>query len=126
MNKKGVSPVIATLLLVVIAVAAAAVTYSFVLGFFGTYQAAQPSGSYISVDSAGAGSISVRNTGISTVAISAIYLDDGTLVWSGNAQVQPKSFGVVNFDASGIAGYHRLKVVCADGAIAWSETVNFG
>jgi flagellin-like protein len=36
MNKKGVSPVIATLLLIVIAVAAAVVTYTFVMGFVGT------------------------------------------------------------------------------------------
>jgi flagellin-like protein len=35
-NKKGVSPIIATLLLIVIAVAAAVVTYSFVMGITGT------------------------------------------------------------------------------------------
>ncbi|MEN3052174.1 MAG: archaellin/type IV pilin N-terminal domain-containing protein, partial [Candidatus Methanosuratincola petrocarbonis] len=40
--KKGVSPIIATLLLIVIAVAAAVVTYSFVMGFIGT--STNPSG----------------------------------------------------------------------------------
>jgi flagellin-like protein len=41
-NHKGVSPIIATLLLIAIAVAAAVVTYAFITGFIGT-NAQQPS-----------------------------------------------------------------------------------
>ncbi|RLE66077.1 MAG: type IV pilin, partial [Thermoprotei archaeon] len=37
-NKRGVSPVIAVLLLIVIAVAAAVLTYLWVLGYIGTVQ----------------------------------------------------------------------------------------
>ncbi|MEM2525690.1 MAG: archaellin/type IV pilin N-terminal domain-containing protein, partial [Candidatus Methanomethylicaceae archaeon] len=39
-NKKAISPIIATLLLIVITVAAAVVTYTFVMGFVGTGTAA--------------------------------------------------------------------------------------
>ncbi|MCX8196691.1 MAG: hypothetical protein N3F67_06465, partial [Acidilobaceae archaeon] len=35
-NRKGISPIIATLLLIVITVAAAVVTYTFTMGFVGT------------------------------------------------------------------------------------------
>ena len=38
MNKKGISPVIATLLLIIIAVAAAILTYLWVTGYIGTLQ----------------------------------------------------------------------------------------
>jgi len=50
-SKKGVSPIIATLLLIVIAVAAAVVTYSFVMGFIGTGTASQGQQGQLSMDS---------------------------------------------------------------------------
>jgi flagellin-like protein len=81
-NKKGVSPIIATLLLIVIAVAAAVVTYSFVMGIAGTttgtniaqgqltYDAysVTKSGNYYLV------AAYIRNTGGRTVDLNSTYV----------------------------------------------------
>src|SRR5512137_1507750 len=85
MNKKGVSPIIATLLLIVIAVAAAVVTYAFVTGFIGTAGgSAQQTGS-MSFDIAQINpdnsiTVIVRNTGtkaltLTTAAGGAFYVN---------------------------------------------------
>ncbi|MCQ5341163.1 MAG: type IV pilin [Candidatus Methanomethylicia archaeon] len=87
MNKKGVSPVIATLLLIVIAVAAAVVTYTFVMGFVGTstasastaqgqltYDAYKVEGIYGNANI----TIYLRNIGGKAVTVSAVYVA-GTL-----------------------------------------------
>lgn len=76
--KKGVSPIIATLLLIVIAVAAAVVTYSFVMGFIGT--STNPSGqqgrlnldSYVLYENSF--SIYARNIGTKEVEVDAVYI----------------------------------------------------
>jgi flagellin-like protein len=85
-NRKGVSPIIATLLLIVIAVAAAVVTYAFVSGFIGktTSSATGTSGSMsmdsYAVGSAGAGTNNIvtmymRNTGSTTLTIASAYVN---------------------------------------------------
>jgi len=79
-NKKGVSPIIATLLLIVIAVAAAVVTYSFVMGFIGGVgpagggQAAFVVDSY-SVNPSVNATVYIRNTGTKTVTLAAVYIN---------------------------------------------------
>jgi len=87
LNRKGVSPIIATLLLIVIAVAAAVVTYSFVMGFLTPGGTTTPQG-VLSVDSynfATNGSetltVYIRNSG-QTVTCSAVYVN-GTLLSTG-------------------------------------------
>ncbi|MCC6013862.1 MAG: hypothetical protein LM593_05795 [Candidatus Verstraetearchaeota archaeon] len=91
MNKKGVSPVIATLLLIVIAVAAAVVTYTFVMGFVGTTTTSTPpiTTERIIVEAVGVDTanqnvtyVYVRNVGSTTVNVTAIYLVryDGVVV----------------------------------------------
>ncbi|NHV45447.1 MAG: type IV pilin [Candidatus Verstraetearchaeota archaeon] len=83
MNKKGVSPVIATLLLIVIAVAAAVVTYTFVMGFVGTstasastaqgqltYDAYKVEGTYGNANI----TIYLRNIGGKAVTVNAVYV----------------------------------------------------
>ena len=81
MNKKGVSPVIATLLLIVIAVAAAVVTYTFVMGFVGTSTASTLQGqltydAYKVEGTTGDANITIylRNIGGKAVTVNAVYV----------------------------------------------------
>jgi flagellin-like protein len=83
-NKKGVSPIIATLLLIVIAVAAAVVTYAFVTGFIGT-ATSQPNQletmtiDYGSITSATNIIAYVRNTGTKPEILGVAYVDNGLI-----------------------------------------------
>ena len=87
MNKKGISPVIATLLLIIIAVAAAILTYLWVTGYIGTLQ--QQGGTEglherIRIEAVGYNSstgtltIYVRNIGDVSTTIDAAYIIDHT------------------------------------------------
>jgi len=128
LNRKGVSPIIATLLLIVIAVAAAVVTYSFVMGFLTPGGTTTPQG-VLSVDSYNFASNStetltvyVRNSG-QTVTCSAIYVN-GTLLSSGytvNGTSNGGSFPaglavplVIDNTASWTNGQNTIKIVCTD------------
>jgi len=78
---KGVSPIIATLLLIVIAVAAAVVTYTFVMGFLGSTSGnTGPRGqlnydSYSGSPDVGNLVIYLRNTGIKSVTLDKVYVN---------------------------------------------------
>ena len=135
--RRGISPVIAVLLLIVIAVAAAVLTYIWVVGYMGTLQqqsGAQQLQEKIKVEGVGIGAggalntVYVRNIGDVTVDITDVYLIDP----SGNAQrydvsttganVAPGS--LVALDVSG-AGWtlaegvtYTIKVVTASGTEA--------
>ncbi|MEM4214662.1 MAG: archaellin/type IV pilin N-terminal domain-containing protein [Candidatus Methanomethylicaceae archaeon] len=83
LDRRGVSPIIATLLLIVIAVAAAVVTYTFVMGFVGTgtqtstnVQGQLTYDSY-SVNGTSSSSITayIRNTGGKAVVLNSVYVD---------------------------------------------------
>jgi len=86
MNRKGISPVIAVLLLVIIAVAAAILTYLWVLGYIGTVQreggteALQERIKIEGVDISGnyLVGVYVRNVGDVEATVNAIYLIDPT------------------------------------------------
>ncbi|RLE95487.1 MAG: flagellar biosynthesis protein FlaG [Thermoprotei archaeon] len=91
MNKKGVSPVIATLLLIIIAVAAAVLTYLWITGYLGTVQQQGGTESLqekIRIEgvsySGGTLYIYVRNIGDVRTVIGAVYVLDhtGTVRWS--------------------------------------------
>lgn len=78
-SKKGISPILATLLLIVIAVAAIVVTYAWVITFTGS--TTSQAGVLLDKDNVSWGSgspknitIYVRNKGISDAEISAIYV----------------------------------------------------
>ncbi len=77
--KKGISPILATLLLIVIAVAAVIVTYAWVMTF--TTTQTTTAGKMIKFDSAVINSVTdnaviyVRNTGTEVVTIDKIYVD---------------------------------------------------
>ena len=75
--KKGISPILATLLLIVIAVAAVIVTYAWVMTFTGT--TTQQGGvmlvkENVSWPDSGRISVVIRNTGTSNGKITAVYI----------------------------------------------------
>jgi flagellin-like protein len=78
-KKRGVSPVIATLLLIVIAVAAAVLTYIWVTGYMGTLQSqagAQQVQERIKIEAIDITNdkVYIRNIGETKVTIAAVYL----------------------------------------------------
>ena len=81
MNKKGVSPVIATLLLIIIAVAAAILTYLWITGYMGTLQAQSSTAQTqekIKIEavkaSTSAVTVYIRNVGDVVAKLDAIYV----------------------------------------------------
>jgi len=85
LNKKGVSPVIAVLLLIVIAVAAAILTYLWITGYIGTVQQAGGTGQLqekIKIEgvdySAGTVTVYIRNVGDVDLTVDALYVYDAT------------------------------------------------
>jgi flagellin-like protein len=137
-NKKGVSPIIATLLLIVIAVAAAVVTYAFVTGFIGTATAQSTQQGAMSIDTGtvtGAGTVAnpsiitvyVRNTGTKSEVLSTAYVDN---ILIAPASVTVTYQGVATSLAPGLtctvvvksttvnwadAAAHTVKIVASDG-----------
>ncbi len=125
---KGVSPIIATLLLIVIAVAAAVVTYTFVMGFLGTSsQNTGPSGqlTYDSYSVSGSSgnytyTIYVRNTGGKSVTVDQVYVDGSAGSWffgGGSNTLDVASVGTLYITNSSLnpAQWHTVKIVCIDG-----------
>ena len=144
-DKKGVSPIIAVLLLIVIAVAAAIVLYSYVMGFIGTTgtgtEIAQvrivvDEANITKWDSSVVVIAWVRNVGTLAVNITAIYLVDvnGTVVYAsgimdGARQLSAGSVAkVTSYTTSNMPSTHRryvVKVVTAEGAVAVSTPIRF-
>ena len=82
-KRRGVSPVIATLLLIVIAVAAAVLTYVWVTGYMGTLQSqagAQQVQERIKIEAIDItnNKVYIRNIGETKVTIAAVYLINST------------------------------------------------
>ncbi len=75
-SKKGISPILATLLLIVIAVAAVIVTYAWVLTF--TTTQTQQAGALLVKENvswpSGQIAIVIRNTGTASAKITAVYI----------------------------------------------------
>ncbi|MDH5811114.1 MAG: type IV pilin [Candidatus Verstraetearchaeota archaeon] len=93
LDRRGVSPIIATLLLIVIAVAAVVVTYTFVMGFVGTgtqtstnVQGQLTYDSY-SVNGTTSSSITayIRNTGGKAVVLNSVYVDGVKISYNSTA-----------------------------------------
>jgi flagellin-like protein len=106
-NRKGVSPIIATLLLIVIAVAAAVVTYAFVSGFIGktTSTATGTTGS-MSLDSyavaTGGGSVNmyIRDTGTTALSITTAYVNGvNATIANGPVAINPGTVELVTVNA---------------------------
>lgn len=136
-SKKGVSPIIATLLLIVIAVAAAVVTYSFVMGFIGT--STNPSGqqgqltydAYTFVendDNEYNLSVYIRNIGTKSVTISNCYiggvnindLSSPTSNPTSNLSIAPgttKLVSAITTQTINPGTGYTVRFVCTDGTI---------
>ncbi|MGC8936738.1 MAG: archaellin/type IV pilin N-terminal domain-containing protein [Candidatus Methanomethylicaceae archaeon] len=143
-DRKGVSPIIATLLLIVIAVAAAVVTYSFVMGIIGTSTTTGTGvQSRILIEAVTTNSttspfnitsIVVKNAGTLSTNITSAYLcrSDGTVFPNGvntsiNATIEPGASLVLN-NPLGTSGFtvdkttdFFVKVFTSDGASAVSQ-----
>jgi len=128
MNKKGVSPIIATLLLIVIAVAAAVVTYAFVTGFIGTAGGQAQTSGQMSVDSVSAsasgGTVTVwlRNSGTKVLdmntATAAMYVNNVKCTFAGATAFPVGS--VQQYNVTGVTGLTagvsgQLRIVATDG-----------
>jgi archaeal type IV pilus assembly protein PilA len=92
-ERKGISPIIATLLLILIAIAAGVIVYAYVVGFIGSTTTGQASGtSNISIDAASGKASSssvtayIRNIGGSTAQVTAFYVlsSTGSIVAGGS------------------------------------------
>jgi len=134
-KKKGVSPIIATLLLIVIAVAAAVVTYAFVTGFIGTSTASAKGGQGAMATDvafiAANGSIcaTIRDTGATVLTLAgapaAVYVNNvamptSVLTWQSNTLSPGATDNLViaNGTASGqwpSGTAVQVKVVATDG-----------
>ena len=131
--KKGISPILATLLLIVIAVAAVIVTYAWVMTF--TTTQTTTAGKMIKFDSAFINSttddatIYVRNTGTEVVTIDKIYVDgvDYTAKSTGLSSSQPlttNSIATVTLDAPlnfGPGATYKIKVTGP--GVFWEESI---
>lgn len=127
MNKRGVSPIIATLLLIVIAVVAAIVAYGFVMGFIDTSAVAANDQGILSFDAytvTGATTVDiyVRVTGVRVLAIQTAYIDSAPAVptvSSGSLTIQPGGVQLVTVTQAGATltdlSAHQLRIICSDG-----------
>jgi flagellin-like protein len=133
-SKKAVSPIIAVLLLIAIAVAAAVITYIWVMGFIGmaTTQRVTAQGQ-IQIEAVSFGSSSstlhVRNVGATTVTTDAIYVTDNTAGVTLATDTDPADVSAeitvgemeeITYNAAGFTRGHSytFKVVCTDGTVA--------
>jgi flagellin-like protein len=134
-NNKGVSPIIATLLLIVIAVAAAVVTYAFVTGFIGTatsnsLQQGAMSIDYGNITSATNIIVYIRNTGTKLEILSAVYVDNdpipaATVLFGIPGAIAPYTLApdgavvLVNITSASATwdnhALHIVKIVASDG-----------
>ena len=131
MKFRGIDPVIATLILIIIAVVAGVAVYGLVTGLVAQTVTQQSPGSIVidaaSVDTNGNGTVVVRNVGIQDTEVVAVYILDATdlsLLGSDTGLSQSVSAGGTasfnyNTNASPSSGeWVIVKVVTRDGAVA--------
>lgn len=135
-SRLGVSPIIATLLLIVIAVAGSVITYAFVSGFIGGASPEVPRAT-IAVDSIASNEshvlIYVRNTGNALANVDRVYVEQGgSLVMSEDvdAAIPPGMVQLVPIfkGALGSATAYTFKVVCEGTAMpaVYSSSIGGG
>lgn len=133
-SRKGISPILATLLLIVIAVAAVIVTYAWVLTFTGTQTTA--AGKMIKFDSAVINAASdqatvyIRNSGTEVVTIDKIYVDGTDYTSSATGlpatlDVESTSTVTLNGTLAGLdfspGGRYRVRITGP--GVTWEENV---
>ena len=135
MKYRAIDPVVATLILIIVAVVAGVTAYSFVTGFIAqtTTQAQSPSTIIIDGaeldDSDNSATIKVRNIGQKSTSISAVYilnasdlsLVDSDLSPTGGSNIDPGSVAEVTADGLNniqANNWYIVKVVADDGSSA--------
>jgi flagellin-like protein len=109
-SKKAISPILATLLLIVIAVAAIVVTYAWVMTYMGstTQQAGfMPHQANVAFDSTGTKKIiiDIQNTGTSSGKITAIYVGTSSSTLQSQTGITP-SLSATTIDAGAIQSFN--------------------
>lgn len=126
--KRAFSPVIASLILMLLAVAAGVVVYAYVMGWIGgattttggTQGKLQFDSIYANATS-GQIKIYVRNTGGKDLLLSKIYVDgtekaNATAIADAGVSITVQSVGYLQVTTSMTAGYsYEVKVTCKDG-----------
>ncbi len=100
-SKKGISPILATLLLIVIAVAAVIVTYAWVMTF--TSSQSGQAGVFLRKDvdclwETGNVTVYVRNTGTSDAEINTVYINEvpqTTVTYNPSSKIAAKDGGLI-------------------------------
>jgi FlaG/FlaF family flagellin (archaellin) len=127
-NKTAFSAVIAALILMLLAVAAGAVVYAYVMGWIGSTQQSSTNTGVMQVDSVTANvsgsqiKIYVRNVGGSDLVLDTFYVD-GTAVTNATALTDTskslplQETAYLQFDGQTLqtSRFYEVKVVCVDG-----------
>jgi flagellin-like protein len=118
-SKKAISPILATLLLIVIAVAAITVTYAWIMTYMGG--AGQQAGVMLSIDavswpSSTSVKLYVRNTGTSDATVSAVYM--GT----SSSNLTPVTFSPPNAPVNANGGTAELTINLTE---PWVDNVRY-
>jgi len=139
-TKRGISTIIAVLLMIVIAVAAAVITYVWIMGYLGGTMAGVGQTSEqmrISIDSVSNSSstaftVVVRNIGDITATVDAIYVGTSTTNLVAATGVSSTSItttqGPVSISGTYSTGFVKgttyiIKVVCSDGQSATATLI---
>ena len=135
-NRKGVSSVKVTLLLITTAVASSILAYVWGMGLIGEYEGSggeeikhQLSMVAYQADSDSSWTLHFINVGNTDVTISAVYVKGIPVTFNGVTTYNPGEIGTLTLDVSGVSFTNGLdytvKIVTSDGAL-FPFTVNYG
>lgn len=121
LNRRGVSPIIASLMLIVITVASGAVAYVFIAGYISTSAPATPTSS-VSVDNVYGNATNVtlyvRNTGSNDITVDRVYIYRGGSLMSPNdvdvmIPARTVTTVVIPWNSTWSGAYYNFQVVCS-------------
>ncbi len=139
LNRKAISPVIATLLMIAIAVAASILVYVWSMGLVGSLQGTGGQQTreqlimeaYVATSST-SWSLNIRNVGPTKSEIAAVYIEGISASFSGSATLNPGSSGVLTVSVPGSVtltltpgAAYTVKIVTKSGAV-FSYSVIYG
>lgn len=128
LSKKGVSIVLVTLLMIVVAASASILVYVWVTGFIGKMQGSGGQQvrdriimeAYEAEDSS-AWTLHLRNVGTAVLSISAVYVSGNPVSFSGVTTYGPGESSTLTLDVSALSlqngRSYLVKVVTSDGAV---------
>jgi flagellin-like protein len=137
MNRKAVSPVIATLLMIAIAVASGTLVYVWSMGIVGTLQSSggQQTKQQLMMEAYKAVGTSwtfnLRNPGSATLTVAAVYINGTTCTFQPTSPtIAPATSQQLTVNVSGLSGLtmgvgYPVKIVTVDGAV-FTFTVIYG